>query len=145
MTRSLPAIMERTGSPTRAVWQKRWYDTWKCRLGQIQLSLLLTSILLRKKMKTDVLHLLILIYWWCCQRHREVLGFFLLFADTLAKVIDEKSVKLFNFSAFHVFVHHLLCVVSPLLWRRAKSGKEINADQRLSVYSRNVIQGLFKA
>lgn len=77
-----------------------------------------------------------------------IYSFFLLFADTLAKVIDEKSVKLLNFSCFsRVCTPSAMCGVSPALWGRAKSGKEIDADQRLSVYSRNVIlqQGLFKA
>lgn len=83
----------------------------------VPVTALLTSIPLRKKMKIDVLHLLLLIYWWCCQSHYEY-TFFLLFVDTSAQVIDENSVKMVNFWRLHVFVDHLLLAVSP--WDQVK-------------------------
>lgn len=69
----------------------------------------------------------------------EISLFFLLFADTLAKVIDENPVKAFNFPALYVFVCHLLQEVPP--WGRPRSFKEINADQSLMllVFRRNIL------
>ena len=108
MTCSLPAIMECTGGPAWGLWQKWLHDTWKCRLGLIQER--------EFNFYCQV---------WCCWGTSSEVGkwrlmsyiavinilmvlsktlqitLFLLYIDTLAQVIDENPVKLFNFSPLH--------------------------------------------